>query len=253
MRQVLVIGIGAGDPDYLTVQAIDALNRVDVFFVIDKGDAKAELVGLRTAICERYIAEPSYRVVAIEDPVRDRSAPAYREAVAEWHDRRTRICQALIERELDDGECGGFLVWGDPMLYDSTVRIMHEIAARSASSFEFEVIPGITSVQALAAKHRIAINDIGEPVHITTGRKLAVDGLPVEVTNTVVMLDSNCSFTTLVDDDIHIYWGAYLGTPDEILFSGRLTNDTAAELKRLHDESRRTKGWIMSTYLLTRR
>ena len=37
MRKVFVIGIGPGNPDYVTVQAINALNAVDVFFEMDKG------------------------------------------------------------------------------------------------------------------------------------------------------------------------------------------------------------------------
>ena len=41
MKTLLIIGIGAGDPDYLTVQAINALNRTDVFFLMDKGDRKS--------------------------------------------------------------------------------------------------------------------------------------------------------------------------------------------------------------------
>ena len=40
MKKILIIGIGAGDPDYMTVQAINALNRADVFFVKDKGAVK---------------------------------------------------------------------------------------------------------------------------------------------------------------------------------------------------------------------
>ena len=28
-----------------------------------------------------------------------------------------------------DGECGAFLVWGDPTLYDSTIRIVEMIAS----------------------------------------------------------------------------------------------------------------------------
>ena len=43
MRTIYVIGIGAGDPEHLTVQAIAAMNRVDVFFIIDKGAAKDDL------------------------------------------------------------------------------------------------------------------------------------------------------------------------------------------------------------------
>ena len=57
MRKLFIIGIGAGDPDYVTIQAIKALNRADVLFVVDKGQEKDELVKLRTEICERFVDE----------------------------------------------------------------------------------------------------------------------------------------------------------------------------------------------------
>ena len=44
MRKVLIIGIGAGDPEHVTVQAVNAMNAVDVFFVLDKGDTTADLI-----------------------------------------------------------------------------------------------------------------------------------------------------------------------------------------------------------------
>jgi precorrin-6A synthase len=253
VKRILVIGIGAGDPDYVTVQAIDALNAVDVFFVMDKGDEKADLVRLRTQICERYITAPAYRVVEIRDPPRDRTTPSYREAVERWHDQRALLYESLIDDALGPDETGAFLAWGDPMLYDSILRILREISARSRSTFEYEVIPGISSIQALAAKHRIPINDIGEPVHITTGRRLVADGLPEGITNTVVLLDGNCSFRSVIGEEVDIFWGAYLGTADEILLRGPLNSDIATEIEHVHDEARRAKGWIMSTYLLRRR
>ena len=87
MRKVFVIGIGAGNPDYVTVQAINALNEVDVFFVMDKGHEKEDLVRLRREICERYIKKKSYRTVETVDPPRDRHAPSYESAVEAWHDK----------------------------------------------------------------------------------------------------------------------------------------------------------------------
>ena len=43
MRKIFVIGIGVGDPDHMTVQAIKALNQASVFFIPDKGAEKAAL------------------------------------------------------------------------------------------------------------------------------------------------------------------------------------------------------------------
>jgi precorrin-6A synthase len=74
MKKVLIIGIGAGNPDYITVQAINALNEVDVFFVIDKGREREELVRLRKQICERYVKDRSYRTIEAPDPPRDRKS-----------------------------------------------------------------------------------------------------------------------------------------------------------------------------------
>lgn len=250
MRKILVIGIGAGNPDHITVQAIDALNKVDVFFVVDKGAEKDDLVNLRKEICARYIKDRSYRTVEIADPARDRDAVRYEASVKAWHAQRLALYEDLIARELGDGECGAFLVWGDPCLYDSTLRIIDLIVARGAVSFEYEVIPGITSVQVLAARHRIALNRIGRSVEITTGRKLA-QGWPADVDDVVVMLDGDCAFKNVAESGVDIYWGAYLGTADEILVSGDL-RERMHDIERIRGEAKARKGWIMDTYLLRR-
>lgn len=249
MRTLLVIGIGTGNPEHVTIQAIRALNRSDVFFVLDKGANKADLVRLRREICERYVEGRRYRFVEAPDPERDRTPADYGAAVEDWHAARAALYENLIERELGEDECGAFLVWGDPSLYDSTLRIVDRIAARGRIAFEHEVVPGISSVQALAASHRIALNRIGKPVQITTGRQIA-DGLSSEADTTVVMLDGSPRFEHL-DQDLTIFWGAYLGSPDELVVSGRL-GDVADQILEVRAEARARHGWIMDTYLLRR-
>ena len=91
MKKIFVIGIGAGNPEYMTVQAINALNEVDVFFVMDKGREKEDLVRLRRQICERYITNTSYRTIEVSDPERDRTTSSYVEGVKAWHDQRAAI------------------------------------------------------------------------------------------------------------------------------------------------------------------
>jgi precorrin-6A synthase len=253
MREILVIGIGAGNPEYITVQAVNALNATDVFFVVDKGEEKGGLLALREEICERYIEGDGYRMVSIAEPPRDRraaGAAGYAEAVGDWHERRAALFESAILENLPEDGRGAFLVWGDPALYDSTLRIIDRILARGAVRFEYRVIPGITSVQALAAQHRLPLNRIGEPVHITTGRRLA-DGLPEGLESAVVMLDAGFAAAALEDPDLHVYWGAYLGTPDEELRSGPL-REVAEEIAATKRELRERHGWIMDTYLLRR-
>jgi len=250
MRKLYLIGIGAGNPEYITVQAIKALNKVDVFFFMDKGEAKQDLVTLRREICERYIEDRPYRIVETADPVRDPAIADYTARVEQWHQRRASIYEEVIERELGEDQCGALLVWGDPSLYDSTLRIIDRITSHGRLRFEFEVIPGITSMQALAARHKITLNGIGESIVITTGRKLSA-GLAGAVERTVVMLDGQCSFKNLVEEDLDIFWGAYLGMDEEVLVAGKL-RETASRIEEVRQEKRQQNGWIMDTYLLSR-
>jgi precorrin-6A synthase len=241
-RHINVIGIGAGDPDYVTVQAIAALNATQVFFAMDKGEQKSDLVALRREICARFISKPGYRFVELPDPKRS-SDGDYRDAVSDWHAARTRIWAAAIAAELGPDGVGAFLAWGDPSLYDSTLRILDAITGEV--DFTFDVIPGITAIQALTARHRIPLNDVGEPVLITTGRQLSAHGLSGSA---VVMLDADCSFTAC-PADTRIWWGAYLGTPDELLVTGTV-GDVGPRIVALRSEARARHGWIMDTYLL---
>jgi precorrin-6A synthase len=248
MRRLMLIGIGAGNPDYITMQAINALKQVDVIFVTDKGEETADLLRARIDVCERYMLAKPYRIVEIQDPKRDRRPDAYQFAVAAWHEKRAALYEQVIREQLSENDVGAFLVWGDPCLYDSTLRIIDQVAALKTVEFEWEIIPGITSIQALAARHRISLNEIGEPIHITTGRRLN-DERPAVGTNVLVMLDGNCAFKTLANDDIDIFWGAYLGTPDEILLAGKLT-ELRERIEEARASARNQKGWIMDTYLL---
>jgi precorrin-6A synthase len=250
MRKVFIIGIGVGNPEYVTVQAINALNQVDVIFIPNKGAEKSGLQRLRTEICERYIEDKTYKFVDVRTPERAKAFSDYRSNVDEWHARIEETYEALLMEELSEDACGAFLVWGDPTLYDSTLRIIENLRSKGFS-LEYEVIPGISSVQALAAKHRVSLNRIGESVLITTGRKLT-EGFPNDVDSVVVLLDGDQAFRRVDGEALDIYWGAYLGAEDEILVAGKLS-EVRGEIETVRERARREKGWIMDAYLLRKR
>jgi precorrin-6A synthase len=248
-RQILIVGIGAGDPDDLTIKAVRALHRADVFFLLDKGSHAPELADLRREILARHVPGP-HRIVEIRDPERNRVASAYGAAVHDWRRRRADLVEAAIRDEVAPDGCGAFLVWGDPAVYDSLVAVVDEVRTRGTVAVEYTVVPGISSVAALAAAHRISLTRVGRPVQITTGRLLADEGMPPGVDDVVVMLDARCAFTTVTGAS-DIYWGAYLGTPDEILIHGPVA-EVADRIVAERAAARRRKGWIMDTYLLRR-
>ena len=234
----------------MTIQAIEALNAVDAVFLLDKGEEKADLVHVREAICARFLTNPACRMVTAAEPAARRRPATTAPMSTPGTARRRGSTRALIRDELGEDEAGAFLVWGDPALYDSTLRILDAIRESGAVAFDTVVIPGISAAQALAAAHRIPLNRIGEPVHFTTGRKLR-ESMPLAA-DSVVFLDSGEALATIPADGLHIWWGAYLGTEDEVLVSGPLA-EVREEILRLRREKRAAKGWIMDIYLLRRR
>jgi precorrin-6A synthase len=252
MRKILIIGIGAGNPDHMTVQGIKALNSVDVFFMPDKGEEKDGLQKLRRDICERFIETKAYRFAEIRMPERDiRASPDYQDNIEAWRAAVTAAYESFIAGQLAEGQCGAFLAWGDPAVYDGTIRILDDIIAKGRLAFDYEVIPGIGSISALAARHRVPLNRIGESIHITTGRKLEA-GWPADADNLVVMLDGRQAYNSVTEKDVEIFWGAYVGTADEILIAGPLP-DVAERISVAREAARRKHGWIMDSYLLRKR
>ena len=252
-RRVQLIGIGAGSPAFLTQQAIAAMNEVDVFLLADKGDTTSDLVALRRTICESHIAPGhEYRFLTVADPDRGadegRTASEYTAAVADWHRRRADIYAETIAA-LPPHAVVGFLIWGDPAFYDSTIRIVDEIGRRMP--IDVCVVPGISAFQALAAAHGIVLHAVGQPIHITTGRRLIHEWVPGHGTY-VVMLDGGLACRALAESapDLMIHWGAYLGLPQQELRSGRL-GEVIDDIAQLRARLRVQHGWVMDVYSLS--
>jgi precorrin-6A synthase len=243
MIDLWLIGIGTGNPDHVTMEARRALRDADLVLVPRKGPDKADLADLRHAILQD--CGGTARVVEFDMPVRDESLP-YAERVALWHDEIAGIWSDALARARPVGPVA-FLVWGDPGLYDSTLRI----AARLDPVPRLRVVPGITALQALTAAHAIPFNTINGAVTVTTGRRLRERGWPPEAETVAVMLDGDCSFRSLAPEGVWIWWGAYLGMAEQLLEAGPLS-DAAARIVTTRAAARARHGWIMDTYLLRR-
>lgn len=246
MKDLTLIGIGTGNPDHLTVEAIKAINAQDAILIPRKGVGKADLSELRFEICAAVLSNAETQVVAFDLPVRDEATQSYRTRVDDWHDEIAAAWVAAMD-QVPQARKVALLVWGDASLYDSTLRI----AARLIPEPKVTVVPGITSLQALTAAHAIPLNDIGAPVLITTGRQLRDHGWPDGVDRLAVMLDGSCAFQTLPPEGVHIWWGGFVGMPQQILCQGPLT-DVSAQIIDMRAKARAGHGWIMDIYLLSR-
>ena len=252
MRKICLIGMGPGGLKYLTAQAIAALRKVDVFFLLEKqGRGKEALGDARHRILDLYRGRGAYRIITEESPPRAPAQDDYLDVVAKWHARKTEIFAALFEEHLAEGQIGGVLVWGDPALYDSSIAILQRVQAQYPGRFVIEVTPAVSSLHLLAARHAIPLHEIGGDFLVTTARRLLA-GAAKGHDSVAVMLDSNAAFARIDPEDFHIYWGAYLGTEHEVLTSGPL-KDIGPALAETVSREKQRHGWILDIYLLKRR
>ena len=212
--------------------------------MLEKAAEQEDLVALRREIIERYV-EREHRVVAAQDPPRGRDRPR-RGGVALA--AGATLVRGAAARRAGRRRVGAFLVWGDPSLYDGMIDVLEDVRGRVA--FEYEVIPGISAVSALAARHRIVLNRVGGAVQVTTGRRLAA-GLPEDVDDVVVMLDSELAFTAL-DGRAATSTGARTSARRTRSSSSGPLAEVADEIVRVRAEARTRKGWMFDTYLLRR-
>ena len=247
MIMLSLIGIGSGNPEHMTLAAARALNAADLVLIPRKGEEKSDLADLRRAICTRMLTNAATRVVEFDLPVRDGQREDYAAAVDDWHDHIARTWSRQIGTHLGTIGRVAFLIWGDPSLFDSSLRIARRLEPKPT----IEVMPGITAIQALCAAHAMPLNEIGEPFLVTTGRRLRQAGWPRDAQTVAVMLDGGTAFETLDPQGLHIWWGAYLGMDWEIVFSGPLAV-IAPTIVAARKEARAKHGWIMDTYILKR-
>ncbi len=288
MRRVLVIGIGMGQASQLTFRAAEALGQADLFLLLEKGEAAAGLVALREGLLARF-AKPGHRVVRAPSPRRlrpplpageaDADAGAardatYRASVAAWHGERAALLAEWLARELPEDGTAAILVWGDPMLYDSTLRVLEGARAvlarrqvdgpadgqadwgagggslppEAPAGFTVEVVPGLSALQMLCAAHSIPLNGVGEPVLVTTGRRVA-ERTP-DAPAFAVLLDDGSGLSALLARGWtgEVWWGACLGTPDEALLAGPLT-EVGVAILNARAAIRARLGWVMDVWL----
>lgn len=249
MITLSLVGIGSGNPDHLTLQAVKTLEGADLILLPRKGDEKTELADLRRSIVADVL-KTAPKVVEFDYPVRDAKTPKYLDGVNTWHDALAAIWSGLIAEHAAIDANVALMVWGDPSLYDSTLRIADRLLAQGLE-IKVEVIPGITSLQMLTAAHAIPLNDLGAPVVVTTGRQLRDQGWPRNADTVAVMLDGECSFEHVLSENINIWWGGYVGMPQQILMAGKLP-EVCEPIKKARAEARAKHGWIMDIYLMRR-
>ncbi len=141
------VGLGPGDPSLMTVRAVEVIAAADVIAYHSARHGRS---------IARRIAEKHLRADHIEEPLvypvttETTDHPGgYRGALDDFYEEAA----ARLAAHLDAGRTVAVLAEGDPLFYGS-YQHMHK---RLAHRYDTEVIPGVTSVSAAAAR-------LGEPL-----------------------------------------------------------------------------------------
>jgi precorrin-2/cobalt-factor-2 C20-methyltransferase len=148
------IGVGPGDPDLLTLKAAKALKTVDTICVPKSHTNRPSMaLGMIQAVLEER-KKPA-EILELVFPM-NRDDLNNRKLWAEN--------AAAVATKVDKGDVA-FITLGDPMLY-STFLYLYEFVKESYPEIELEIIPGVTSVTAVAAQSKLPLAEQDEVVTI---------------------------------------------------------------------------------------
>ncbi|MBR8701075.1 Cobalt-precorrin-2 C(20)-methyltransferase [Fusobacterium sp. DD29] len=136
------IGVGVGDPEQLTVKAINILKKLDVVIV---PEAKKDEGSTAYEISKEYL-KPGVDLVFMEFPMLKN--PLDR---VEGRKANTRV----VEKLLDEGKNVGFLTIGDSMTYSTYVYILENLQDKYKK--QVETVPGISSFADMSSRFNFPI------------------------------------------------------------------------------------------------
>lgn len=145
------VGIGPGDPELLTIKALRIIQESDVIAV--PGNVAKETVAYHI-VKGAYPKLDQKPLLAIPMPM-TKDAKKLQEA----HDTGA----AMIKEKLDAGLNVAFLTLGDPTVY-STYMYVHKRIREMG--YEVEIISGITSFCAVAARLNVSLVEKAEELHV---------------------------------------------------------------------------------------
>jgi precorrin-2/cobalt-factor-2 C20-methyltransferase len=150
--KLFCVGCGPGDPDLLTLKAVDLIKNSDVIFTPTARDGKPSIA---LSVVNKYIAE-STEIVSLTFPMTKEM-----ELLKDYWKKNTEtIAQAVIS-----GRKAVYLTIGDPALYSTWIYIQRELK-KDHPEIEVDIVPGITSFFAFAAKAKLSLAEGDQTVGI---------------------------------------------------------------------------------------
>ncbi len=204
------VGIGPGDPRYLTLRAVEVLRSVDVIFTVISQNARNSA---SQAVVESLQPRGEIRL-QVFSMSRD---SATRQQVVQANS------EAIMQELLAGRDCA-FATLGDAMTY-STFGYVQDTILKALPDLELEIVPGITSFATLASTSKTVLVKDGEQLRIIPSfRSEMAESLDFPEASTTILLKSYRSRTALLDRlarerDVSVLYGEQLAMAGQVLLN----------------------------------
>jgi len=213
------VGCGPGDPDLLTLKAINIIKNADVIYTPTARENKPSVA---LSIVEKFLAKETEIRQLVFPMVKD-----YEKLSEHWKINAKEIAEAVR-----NGKKAVYLTVGDPSLYSTWIYI-HKEMSKNYKDIEIEIVPGITSIFSFSAEIKTPIGE-GEEIIGIIPACYNLDRLKIaaECCDTLVFLKDGRYFNNVIDilmessfpEDSDIFIAEDVSTDNETLQKRKLVD-----------------------------
>ena len=184
--KLFCIGCGPGDPELLTIKALNLIKEAEVIFV---PTSKSDKPSIALSIVSKYINKSTKIINLVFPMVKDKNS------LKEYWKKNTIEISEMVRT----GKKTLYLTVGDPSLYSTWIYIHRELKTNH-QDIEVEIIPGITSIFAFAAESKISLVEGDEHLSVVPAcYDLNKVKNTVKSSDTIVFLKDGRYFDNVID------------------------------------------------------
>ena len=217
--KLFCVGCGPGNPELLTIRALNLITEADVIFV---PTSKLDKPSIALSIVAKYIKETTKIINLVFPMVKDK------DSLKDYWKKNTLEISQMVRT----GKKTLYLTVGDPSLYSTWIYIHRELK-KNHKDIEIEIIPGITSIFAFAAESKLSLVEGNEHLSIVPAcYDLNKVKNTVKASDTIVFLKDGRYF----DNVIEMLSDSGFGEETQIAIAQDVsTKENILEIKHLKD------------------
>ncbi len=213
------IGCGPGDPDLLTLKAINLIKNADIIYTPTAREGKPSVA---LSIVEGFLNKDTEIQQLVFPMIKD-----FNKLKENWKDNTKEITNSIR-----NGKRAIYLTVGDPSLYSTWIYIHREIT-NAHKDIEVEVIPGITSIFSFSAEIKTPIGE-GEEIIGIIPACYNLDRLKTaaQCCDTLIFLKDGRYFNSVLEI---LMESGFPGESDIFIAQDVSTNSEALQKKKLSE------------------